>query len=88
MRKIREVLRLWSAGKSQCQIAVSAGIGQSKVGDYLSRARRAGISATSELDDAARERALYPHKPALPAASRHRMFNVKLGGRGVNAAYT
>ena len=44
MRKIREVLRLRSAGKSQRQIALSAGIGQSTVGDYLSRARRAGIA--------------------------------------------
>lgn len=70
MRKIREVLRLWAAGKSQRQIAASCSIGQSTVGDYLARARRAGIDAGTELDDAALERALYPPKPALPEASR------------------
>ncbi len=70
MRKIREVLRLCSAGKSQQQIAASVGIGQSTVSDYLTRARRAGIDVASELDDAALERALYPPRPALPAATR------------------
>jgi hypothetical protein len=70
MRKIREVLRLWAAGKSQRQIAASCGIGQSTVGDYVARARRAGIDAACALDDAALERALYPPKPALPAAAR------------------
>lgn len=70
MRKIREVLRLWAAGKSQRQISASVGIGQSTVGDYVTRARRAGIDAGTELDDAALERVLYPPKPALPDASR------------------
>jgi transposase len=70
MRKIREVLRLRSAGKSHRQIALSVGIGPSTVGECLTRARRAGVSAASELDDTALERALYPPKPALPAASR------------------
>jgi transposase len=70
MRKIREVLRLWAAGKSQRQISASVGIGQSTVGDYVSRARRAGVDSGSALDDAALERALYPPKPALPDASR------------------
>ena len=70
MRKIREVLRLRGAGRSQHQIARSVGIGQSTVGDYLSRARRAGVSWPTALDDDALERALYPPKPALPAASR------------------
>jgi len=70
MRKIREILRLRAAGRSQREIAASIGIGQSTVGDCLTRARRAGIDAASELDDAALERALYPPKPELPAASR------------------
>lgn len=70
MRKIREVLRLKAAGQGQRQIAASVGIGQSTVGDYLTRARRAGIDSGSELDDAALERALYPPKPALPDDSR------------------
>ena len=70
MRKIREVLRLKAAGKGQRQIAASVDIGQSTVGDYVTRARRAGIDAGTELDDAALERALYPPKPALPDTSR------------------
>jgi len=70
MRKIREVLRLWAAGRSQRQIAASTGIGQSTVGEYLARVRRAGVDASSDLDDAALERALYPPKPALPDAAR------------------
>src|SRR5690606_9446479 len=54
-------------------IAQSVGIGQSTVGDYLARARRAGIeeaAALNALDDTALERALYPPKPAVPASSR------------------
>jgi transposase len=70
MRKIREVLRLSAAGKSQRQIAMSVGIGQSTVGDCLIRARRAGVDSGNDLDDAALERALYPPKPALPDAAR------------------
>ena len=43
MRKIHEVLRLHVAGHSQPQIARSCGIGRSTVGEYLQRARRAGL---------------------------------------------
>ena len=70
MRKIREILRLRAAGKSQRQIALSVGIGQSTVGDYLTRARLAGVSWPTALDDAALERALYPPRPAVPTAER------------------
>jgi transposase len=70
MRRIREVLRLHAAGRSQRQIAASVGIGQSTVGDCLTRARLAGVSDPVALDDAALERALYPPKPALPVESR------------------
>lgn len=70
MRKIREVLRLKAAGRSQREIALSLGMGRSTVGDCLSRARLAGVDARSALDDAALERALYPPPPKLPAASR------------------
>ncbi len=70
MRKIREVLRLHAAGRSQRQIAASVGVGQSTVGDYLTRTRLAGISDPGELGEVALERALYPPKPALPAESR------------------
>jgi transposase len=72
MRKIREVLRLHAAGHSQRQIAVSVAMGQSTVGDYLSRARRAGVGWPVALDDAALERALYPPRPAVPGAERAR----------------
>lgn len=43
MRKIQEVLRLQAAGHSQQQIAHSCEIGRSTVGEYLQRARRAGL---------------------------------------------
>ena len=70
MRKIREILRLRAAGKSHRQIGLSVGIGQSTVGDYLTRARLAGVSWPSALDDAALERALYPPRPPVPSAER------------------
>lgn len=70
MRKIREVLRLRAAGQSQHKIAHSVGIGQSTVGDYLTRARRAGVEWPTSLDDTALERALYPPKPDLPELAR------------------
>jgi hypothetical protein len=44
MRKIREVLRLkYESGRSHAEIAASVGIGETTVGDYLARARRAGV---------------------------------------------
>ena len=70
MRKIREILRLRGAGKSQHLVALSVGIGQSTVGDYLTRARLAGVSWPTPLDDEALERALYPPRPAVPSAER------------------
>lgn len=70
MRKIREVLRLSAAGRSQRLIAQSVGVGQSTVGDYLNRARLAGVEWPTALDDAALERALYPPRPPVPSACR------------------
>jgi transposase len=70
MRKIREVLRLRAARRSQRVIAQSVGIGQSTVGDYLTRARLAGISWPTELDDGALEHALFPPRPAVPTCCR------------------
>ncbi len=70
MRKIREVLRLRATGHSQRIIAQSVGIGQSTVGDCLTRARLSGISWPTKLDDAALERALYPPRPAVPSNCR------------------
>lgn len=44
MRKVREVLRLkYESGRSHAEIAASVGIGESTVGDYLARARHAGV---------------------------------------------
>ena len=44
MRKTREVLRLKAAGQRNRAIAGSLAIGRSTVGEYLTRARAAGIS--------------------------------------------
>jgi transposase len=45
MRKIREVLRLrLECKRTQAEIAASAGIGPSTVGDYLARARKADVT--------------------------------------------
>lgn len=70
MRKIRELLRLHAAGHSQRTIARSVGIGQSTVGDCLQRARLAGITWPSGLDDAALDRALYPPPPPRGSIER------------------
>ena len=44
MRKIREVLRLkHDLRRSNREIGLSCGIGSSTVGDYLQRARNAGV---------------------------------------------
>jgi transposase len=65
MRKIKDVLRLHAAGHSQQQISRSCGIARSTVGEYLQRARRAGISwpLPAPLDEADLEQRLFP--PAL-----------------------
>ncbi len=70
MRKIREVLRLHAAGHGQRAIAQSVRIGRSTVGDCLGRARLAGISWPTDLDDAALENALYPPRPTMPSECR------------------
>ena len=43
MRKISDVLRLHAGGLSKRLIAVSLNIGRTAVGDYINRARRAGL---------------------------------------------
>ena len=72
MRKIKEVLRLSAAGHSQRQIARSCGVGRATVGEYLQRARAAGLSwpLPEGLDEARLERRLYPPPPVLPASER------------------
>jgi len=53
MRKIRDVLRLRADGLSKRQIAASLNVGATSVGEYLHRARRAGVGwpLPEELSD-------------------------------------
>lgn len=62
MRKIVDVLRLDAAGLSGRRISASLGIGRSCVGDYLDRARAAGLSwpLPDGIDETALERRLFP----------------------------
>jgi transposase len=62
MRKVREVLRLrFECGRSHAEIGASAGIGESTVGDYLRRARVAGLTwaEASTMSDADVETRIY-----------------------------
>ena len=64
MRKVREVLRLkYEGGRSHAEIAASVGIGESTVGDYLARARQAGVDwgAAKALNEAELEARLFRH---------------------------
>jgi len=72
MRKIKDVLRLQAAGHSQQQISRSCGIARSTVGEYLQRARLAGIQwpLPEPLDEAELERRLFPPAPAETAPPR------------------
>ena len=62
MRKIADVLRLDAAGLSGRRISASLGIGRSCVGDYLDRAKAAGLSwpLPDGIDETALERRLFP----------------------------
>jgi transposase len=72
MRKIKDVLRLHAAGRSQQQISRSCGIGRSTVGEYLQRAQAAGLSwpLPEPLDETELERRLFPPPPSVPAGAR------------------
>lgn len=61
MRKIRDLLRLRAQGRSCREIARSLAIGPSTVGDYLKRARAAGLTwpLPENLDDSALEGRLF-----------------------------
>ena len=66
MRKIREVLRLhFVCGLSKRRIAQAVGVGMTSAGEYVARARRAGLGwpLPDGLDDAALERLLFPPPP-------------------------
>jgi len=67
MRKIREILRLkYELKRSNREVAVSCGIGSSTVGDYLVRARVAGVTwpLDPDMDDTALEQLLFA--PTIP----------------------
>ena len=72
MRRIKELLRLAAAGRSQREIARALGLANGTVSGYLKRARRAGVvwPQAAEWDDAALERALFPPPPEVAAESR------------------
>jgi transposase len=93
MRKIKEILRLkWSCRLSHRQIARSCGVGRGTVCDYLSRARRAGLTweQVVGLDDGKLEGLLFP--PAAPRDGRVRplpewsMVSTELRRKGVTLA--
>jgi transposase len=74
MRQIREVLRLrYSSRLSQREIALSLGMSQGAVSNYLAAARRAGLTwpLSPELDDDFKlETLLFPAPPNVPISSR------------------
>jgi len=67
MRKLRDVLRLTSAGLSSRKVAASLGMGASTVTDCLQRARATGVGwpLPEDLTDAALESRLYPASTVL-----------------------
>ena len=67
MRKISDVLRLHAGGLSKRRIAVSLNIGRTAVGDYINRARRAGLGwpLAEDLWDEDLERLLFPPPVAV-----------------------
>ena len=68
MRKTRDVLRLHASGLSKRRIAAGLNIGRTAAGDYLRRARRAGLAwplPGGGLSDEALERLLFAPQPAV-----------------------
>jgi transposase len=73
VRKLKEVLRLkYACGLSDREIAQSCGIARSTVGDYLKRARMAGLTwpEAPDLTEAQLEERLFRKKYVLPTAQR------------------
>lgn len=73
MRRIRDLLRLkHENGLSSRQIATALGISKGAVGDYLQRARIAGLGwpLSDTLTDTALERLLFPGQPKPTAVPR------------------
>ena len=72
MRKIKEVLRLrFEVGLTCEAIGQSCNIGHTTVGEYLSRAKQAGLvwPLPEDMDNSSLEKFLYPRSPD-PAISR------------------
>jgi hypothetical protein len=72
MRKIRDVLRLSAAGMSKRKIAASLGVSVTAAGEYIRRARRAGL--TWPLPEGLTKR-------WRPGSSRRRRWRPWIGGR-------
>lgn len=72
MRKIRDVLRLHAEGLSKRRIAASLTIGPTSAGEYIRRARRAGLGwpLPADLSDADLERLLFPPSAQAVAGRR------------------
>ncbi|MGK3961559.1 hypothetical protein WMF01_13355 [Sorangium sp. So ce1667] len=73
MRKVREVLRLkHECGRSEREIALAVAVGRSTVGEYLARAKAAGLTweIAKELDDAEVEARLFRHVGRSEPAAR------------------
>jgi transposase len=72
MRRIRDVLRLKASGMSKRRIAASVGIGPTAAGDYLCRAKQAGLAwpLPEDLDDVMLEARLFPPPQAIAANQR------------------
>ena len=67
MRKIRDVLRLHAGGLSKRRTAASLTIGRTAVGDYIRRAKRAGLGwpLAEGLADEDLDRLLFPPAPVV-----------------------
>jgi transposase len=73
MRKIREILRLkYYCNRSIREISQSCGMGRGTVGDYLHRAKAAGLSwpLPDELSDTCLEQQLFPSTASRTILSR------------------
>ena len=73
MRKIREVLRLkFECRLSNRKIAHSTSVARSTVGDYIQRAKTAGLGwpLPEDMDDAQLEKSLFDQVPRAPSVQR------------------
>jgi hypothetical protein len=90
MRKIREVLRLkWVLSLSHRQVECSVRLGHGTVGDYLRRAKLAGLcwEEAERLSDGELERRLFPSACGPPVGGKAepdwRVIQKELKGKGV-----